>query len=148
MKTILGILATLALGTSMANADVTVQLANIDTNSPNFAQKEVSLLNGTAAYVDAQVEGPAQYSSNNGNVYSYRVYTSVTVSGDVAPGSQVKLAFIDTNDCARAQSEINLLNSAAVPISTECLGPGSYASNNGRTYAYRLVTYLTIPSQN
>lgn len=69
---------TVTIAGTIASGTV-IQLAHIDTNNPAFAQSEVALLNSSAAQVDVQVQGPGSFAANNGQVYAYRLYTTVTV---------------------------------------------------------------------
>jgi hypothetical protein len=61
-----------------------------------------------------------------------------------AQADTINLGNIDTNDCTRAQSEVSLLSKAQVQVSATCSEAGSFVSNSGETYQYRLYTTLTI----
>lgn len=61
-----------------------------------------------------------------------------------AHADTVSLAYIDTNNCAQGMYDAQSLNNPpSAVVSATCNGPGSYPSNNGRTYQYRIVTTVT-----
>jgi len=61
-----------------------------------------------------------------------------------AQADSVTLGNIDTNDCGRAQNEISLLSNAQVQVAAACSEAGSFVSNSGETYQYRLYTTVTV----
>jgi hypothetical protein len=71
---------TVTVAGTLASGSV-IQLANIDTNNPAYAQSEVQLLNSDTAQavVTATLLGPSSFPANNGQVYAYRITTTVTV---------------------------------------------------------------------
>ncbi len=71
------------------------------------------------------------------------------IGSSVAHADSIRLNDIDTNDCAKAQYEVNILNlpRAGIQVMTQCspyiyMG---YPSNNGRVYNYRLYTTVNFP---
>jgi len=82
-----------------------------------------------------------------GRVFFFSILSSLALSGSHSAYAdrEVQLNFIDTNDCKVARAEVNLLNSSLYPIYTQCSPAGVYASDNGRSYAYRLTTWVTLP---
>jgi hypothetical protein len=135
------VLATFAA--SMAHAD-SIQLANIDTNDCGRAQNEVNLLNGPKASVSTQCIGPGSFQGNNGEVYEYRLLTTLTVDGPIYSGQQIQTNNIDTNDCSLAVTEVSLLSGTAAQVSPDCEGPSSFQGGNGQFYSYRVYTTITI----
>jgi hypothetical protein len=67
----------------------------------------------------------------------------LSASATVAKADSVVLGNIDTNNCARAQSEVDLLNSRAVRVQTACQA-GAFAGKNGEVYRYRLRTAAEV----
>ncbi len=138
----MGLIIGLALATASAAQASSIQLASIDTNNCSAALSEVRLLNGNGVTVVAGCEA-GSFQGHNGQVYSQRLNTTVVVPYDVTPGMTIQLASIDTNNCAAAQSEINLLNSAQVAVSTYC-EDGQFQGGNGQIYSQRLNTSIKV----
>ena len=136
-----------AMGISSANAGQ-FTFAYINTNNCTRAQNEVMLLNGGSVQVDAECSAytPGGFTSNDGRTFDYRLYTTVTITGETYSGEQIQMNDIDTNDCNFAQSEIHLLQGTAVSVDAECsaYSQGGYVSNDGVGYDYRLSTLVTL----
>ena len=138
---VLGSVLFLNISAAQANE---IQLARIDTNDCTAEQNEIQLLNGPNASIYTYCESGTFY-GKNGRVYPFRLSTTVGVPYVVAPGMSIQLASIDTHNCSLDQSEVNLLNSAKVKVTTSC-ETGSFVGQNGQVYAERLNTYITINS--
>ena len=67
-----------------------------------------------------------------------------------ASAGQFTFAYINTNNCTRAQNEVMALSSDTVQVDAECSDytPGGFHSNNGTAYDYRLYTKVTIAGTN
>jgi hypothetical protein len=68
----------------------------------------------------------------------------LTAGASAAQASEIQLGRIDTNNCAAAESEVNLLNSSDIRVDTYCEA-GNFAGKNGRVYRYRLHTTADVP---
>ena len=149
MKTLtLFLFSGLTLGLSAAQADVTIQLADINTNDCNRAQSQISLLNSqqvavTAVCSDYLYQG---YPASNGRIYNYKMFTTITILGAVAPGQTFRFANIDTNNCRYAQDEVLLLNSSQATLSAQCspFSQGGYTADDGRVYNFQLYSTITV----
>lgn len=71
--------------------------------------------------------------------------TLFVLGASAAHAGEIRLNFINTNDCARAQSEVMLLNSPQTHVTAVCQGPGYFPSDNGMVYAFRLFTTVEVP---
>ena len=130
-------------GISAAHADQ-IALNFIDTNDCGRAQNEIRLLNSSQAYVDARCSDYGYFPSDNGTVYNYRLYTTVSVPFSVGPGTVIQLNVIDTNDCSFAVGEVSLLGSQQISVNADCVGPGYYPSDNGEVFNYRVYTSVRV----
>lgn len=147
MKTLMILILTgFAMGITSAKADVTIKLADINTNDCGRAQNEITLLNSSRVQINTSCSeySPGGYAADNGRLYDYRLTTYAVIPGTPTPGSTYKLADINTNNCNYAQQEASLLNSTRAGITAVCSDyiPGGYPSNNGQAYNYRVTTYL------
>ncbi len=136
------------LGTgSIAHADITLPLANINTNTCESIQKTVLLLSSPQVLVQSECSpySPGGYRSREGRYYDYRLTSQVTFLGDLPVGASASLGFINTNNCVRAQTIVSMLNSEQAVVSAVCseYTPGGFGSDNGRKYDYRLYTTVT-----
>jgi hypothetical protein len=142
-KTILCFASFLTPVTTATAHAATIQLGFINTNDCAHAKAEISLLNTANAQVNTVCSPPGRYTSDNGQTYNYRLYTTVTVPGTIVLNTPITLASIDTDNPSYAKSEVELLNCGSARINVQVLEPGSYQDNNGKVYAYRLITTLT-----
>jgi hypothetical protein len=128
-------------GISTAHAD-TIRLGAIYTAHCYADQSEVQLLSSFNTQVRAYCEAGG-YIAPNGVYYPYKMTTTVHVPYVVTPGTQIRLASIDTNRCDRAQSLVALLNSPEVTVDTGCEA-GTFLGHNGHYYSFRLNTLITV----
>ena len=151
MKKLTGILAsiivTIIAGTS-AQAQEVVRVAHINLNDCAKAQRQIQNLSKEGIQVVAECSDyyPGGYSGSNGYGYDYRLTTTITFPNHVQSGTEVQLAFIDTNDCSYAQALIGNLNSVNEPVQAVCsdYNPDGFLASNGERYDYRLYTTLTV----
>ncbi len=65
------------------------------------------------------------------------------ISGSQAMADTFNLGDINTDNCAKAQSEVMILNTAAVKVSAICSEPGSFPSTTAQINRYQLYTTIT-----
>lgn len=71
------------------------------------------------------------------------ILAAMAASAGTAKADSVILGNIDTNNCSRAESEVDLLNSRAIEVKTYCQA-GRFEGQNGRVYRYRLRTAVDV----
>lgn len=122
-------------------------LAPVNNNNCTPVRNEILLLNTSGAPVQAICSDriPGGFPANNGKLYDYRLMVSVHVPTGLSPGASIQLGDIFTNDCNRARALISMLSTPEVLIQPVCSSyiPGGYLSSTGRTYDYKLSTFLT-----
>jgi hypothetical protein len=107
---------------------------------------EVRLWNSplTGVLVNVSSSGWGYFPSDQGPVYHYRIYTTLTTPFIMSRGETIRLNDIDTNNCGFALAELRLLSTPRLSVQPVCMGPGVFQSNDGRVFPFRVQTTVYV----